>query len=194
MDLELDPLALMDSWLMARVRAGDLAAETELYQAHSSAAVRRAMQYGAQPADAEDYMHEAFVRVIRQLRKGKGPDRAFRPYLIAAVRNVAADAHRGQRGREVPSPDAVFATEPVTAAADPQEQVEVRSSVQHAMCGLPQRWKDILWRLDVEGQTPASIADEIGVTPQSISALAYRARKAFRLAYATAHLPEAVAS
>jgi RNA polymerase sigma factor (sigma-70 family) len=192
--MEINTLSLADAGLMNRVRRGDLAAESELYRMHAGAAVRRAMQFGAQPADAEDFMHEAFVRVIRQLRKGLGPDRAFRPYLIAALRNVAADAHRGQRGREVPIADGVLVGEAGAKGDDPQEQIAVRTSVQSAMCSLPPRWKDILWRLDVEGQTPASVASEIGVTAQSISALAYRARKAFRKAYDAEHLPDAVAS
>jgi RNA polymerase sigma factor (sigma-70 family) len=193
MDVDVHPLAGADGRLIARVRNGDVAAETELYRTHAGAAVRRAMQYGAQRADAEDFMHEAFVRVIRQLRKGKGPEHAFWPYLATAVRNAAADSHRGQRGREVPSSDAILGAEPANRSDDLQEQYEVRSSVQRVMCGLPPRWKDILWRLDVEGQTPASVADEMGVTPQSISALAYRARKAFRLAYEAAWPAEAVA-
>ncbi len=182
-----------DSRLMQRVRDGDLAAESELYRAHSDAAVRRAIQFGAQQADAEDFVHEAFVRVIRQLRKGKGPDHAFRPYLITAVRNVAADAHRGQRGREIPVSEYGLGAEIAMLTEDPQDQIELRDTVQLAMCDLPQRWKDILWRLDVEGQTPAAIAVEIGATAQAISALGYRARRAFRKAYDAMQVPEAVA-
>jgi RNA polymerase sigma factor (sigma-70 family) len=181
MSLDLD--LTHDRDLMDRVRRGDLGAESELYRLHAAVALRRAIQLGAQPADAEDFVHEAFVRVIRALRKGSGPEEVFRPYLIAAIRNVAADAHRGQRGRETPSTDALPRYEASVTTRDPQHEIEMRLQVQAAMRGLPQRWKDILWRLDVEGETPSSIAGASGVSPQSISALAYRARRAFRQAY-----------
>lgn len=184
-------LPVDDLPLMNRVRAGDAAAEAELYVLHRVAALRRAVQFGAQPADAEDYVHEAFVRVIRQLRKGGGPDGAFRPYLIAAVRNAAMDAHRGQRGRELPTAELPTALESSLQAADPQFDAEQRVCVRTAMQTLPQRWKDVLWLLDVEGHTPKTIAGATGVSAQSVSALAYRARRALRLAYENAVLATA---
>ena len=180
-----------DATLMDRVRGGDLAAEAALYRQHHAIAVRRAVQFGAQRADAEDFVQDAFVRVIRQLRKGGGPDNAFRPYLLAAVRNAAVDAHRGQRGRECPVADWPPATVIVAGGLDPQQEIEMRISVQAAMETLPQRWKDVLWSLDVEGRSPASVAGSSGVSAQSVSALAYRARRAFRQAYATVCLPSA---
>jgi RNA polymerase sigma factor (sigma-70 family) len=184
-------LPVDDLRLMNRVRAGDATAEAELYVLHRVAAVRRAVQFGAQPADAEDYVHEAFVRVIRQLRKGGGPDGAFRPYLIAAVRNAAMDAHRGQRGRESPTAELSTSLESLLQAVDPQYDAEQRVCVRTAMQSLPQRWKDVLWLIDVEGHTPKSIAGATGVSAQSVSALAYRARRALRRAYENALLPTA---
>jgi DNA-directed RNA polymerase specialized sigma24 family protein len=37
--------------------------------------------------------------------------------------------------------------------------------------------------MHVEGQSPSALAEELGATAQSVSALAYRARKALRCAY-----------
>ena len=185
------PAPTDDAALMDRVRAGDERAEAELYRQHRTAALRRAVQFGAQQADAEDFVHEAFMRVIRQLRKGRGPDGPFRPYLIAAVRNAAADAHRGQRGRELPVDDIAVTADGPARAVDPHHTLEVRSAVSAAMRSLPQRWKDVLWLLDVEGHTPTSIAGATGVSAQSVSALAYRARRALRHAYETTSLPSA---
>lgn len=175
-----------DATLMQRVREGDSDAEAALYRAHSDAAYRRAIQFGAQPADAEDYVQEAFFRVIRQLRNGKGPDQAFRAYLVTTVRNVATDAHRGQRGREAPGSGGPLDWDLQSLCPDPQEQIEVRHCVHAALRSLPPRWKEILWLLEVEGQTVASIALAVGSSAQSVSALAYRARKAFRQAYRAA--------
>ena len=40
---------------------------------------------------ADDIVAEAFARVLAAIRAGGGPDHAFRPYLLAAVRNLAND-------------------------------------------------------------------------------------------------------
>jgi RNA polymerase sigma factor (sigma-70 family) len=176
-----------DRALIRRVREGDSTAEHALYRLYVETALRRARQLGAQPADAEDYVAEAFLRVLRQLRHGGGPDGLFAPYLFAALRNLAADAHRGQRGRELPTDQIGSAIDVGAAALNPEDEVETRISVHAAMDGLPHRWRDVLWRMHVEGQSPTALADEIGVSPQSVSALAYRARKALRCNYERAN-------
>jgi len=43
------------------------------------------------PDVADDVVAEAFARVLAAIRAGGGPDHAFRPYLLAAVRNLAND-------------------------------------------------------------------------------------------------------
>src|SRR5262249_51259149 len=40
---------------------------------------------------ADDIVAEAFARVLAAIQAGGGPDHAFRPYLLAAVRNLAND-------------------------------------------------------------------------------------------------------
>lgn len=57
-------------------------------------------------------------------------------------------------------------------------------SVRTAMNGLPHRWRDVLWRMHVEGQSASAIAAELGASSQSVYALAHRALKALRCAYA----------
>jgi RNA polymerase sigma factor (sigma-70 family) len=172
-----------DRMLINRVRAGDQSAEHLLYRTYAAPALRRARQLGAQQADAEDYVAEAFLRVLRQLRQGGGPDGLFAPYLYAALRNLAADAHRGQRGRELPTDQIGTTIDLCTHRSDPEDEVATRMSVHEAMDELPYRWRDVLWRMHVEGQSPSALAEELGATPQSVSALAYRARKALRCAY-----------
>lgn len=176
-------IASSDEDLLARVRQGDPRAEHELYAMHAPFAVRRARQNGAQQADAEDFVAEAFFRVLRQLRLGGGPQTHFRSYLIAAVNNVAIDSRKGQPGREWATETLEDHTVYAASTRDPQELVEVRSAINDAMRELPARWRDILWRIDVEGTKPAVVAQECGASAQSIHALVYRARRALRAAY-----------
>lgn len=172
-----------DRALIDRARAGDSSAEHVLYLAYVDLAMRRARQLGAQPADAEDFVAEAFLRVFGQLRQGRGPDDLFAPYLLAALRNLAADAHRGQRGREMPTDQIGTTIDRCASTPDPEIEVENRIAVRAAMDGLPRRWRDVLWRVHVEGQSPSALAAESGATAQAVSALAYRARKALRCNY-----------
>lgn len=179
-----DPVPATDRVLIDRVRAGDRWAEQQLYRTYATPALRRARQLGAQPADAEDYVAEAFLRVLSQLRRGAGPADRFAPYLFTVLRNLAADSYRGQHGRELPT-DQIGAVVDVRASRpDPADVVEARMSVRAAMATLPPRWRDVLWRMHVEGRSPAALAAELGATPQSVSAAAFRARRAFRVAFA----------
>jgi RNA polymerase sigma factor (sigma-70 family) len=183
---ETDRLSGTDQDLTDRVRAGDRSAEQVLYRTYAAAALRRARQLGAQPADAEDHVAEAFLRVFGQLRRGRGPADRFAPYLFTILRNLAADSYRGQHGRELPTDQLGVSIDLRTNQAETADVVEARMSVRAAMAALPPRWREVLWRVHVEGQSPAALAAEFGGTPQAASAVAFRARRALRLAYASA--------
>jgi RNA polymerase sigma factor (sigma-70 family) len=171
--------AAQDLELLERARAGDAEAERALYVAHASSALRRARQAGAQPADAEDFVAEAFLRVFTQLRHGRGPTMHFRSYLLTTVARVAVDSRRGQAGREQAS-DLVPELAAAVGGNDPQDLVGTRLTVRAAMAHLPPRWRDVLWDVDVEGWSPAHVAAECGASAQSVHALVYRARRALR--------------
>jgi hypothetical protein len=48
----------------------------------------------------------------------------------------------------------------------------------------------VLWHTEVEEETPAEIAPLLGMRPNGVAALAYRAREGLRQAYLRAHLPD----
>src|SRR6478672_5924724 len=62
----------------------------ELYVEYAPAARRLALSM-VPPDAADDIVAEAFARVLAAIRRGGGPDHAFRGYLLAAVRNAAND-------------------------------------------------------------------------------------------------------
>jgi DNA-binding CsgD family transcriptional regulator len=63
-----------------------------------------------------------------------------------------------------------------------------RALVVQAFSGLSQRWRDVLIRTEIHGQSPTEIAQEIGMSPNGVSALAARAREGLRAAWLDAHL------
>ena len=57
---------------------------------------------------------------------------------------------------------------------------------------LPERWQTVLWHTEVEQESPAEVAPLLGLTPNGVAALAYRAREGLRQAYLQEHLANGV--
>src|SRR5579875_3150026 len=175
-----------DAELIAAARAGDGSAYGVLYERHRDAARRLAYHLTGRADDAEDAVAETFARVLAAIRRGSGPTEAFRPYLLAALRHVAADQRRGQRGQvpvaneDLPDPGQPF--------ADPALVSLERSLVTRAFRSLPERWSAVLWHTEVEQARPAEVALIFGLTPNAVSALSHRAREGLRQAYLQLHL------
>lgn len=177
---------LTDEALLARAGRGDDSAFGELYLRHRGAARFVAGQWTPTPADADDAVAEGFVRVFAALSR-MDPDRvSFRRYLLATVRNVAKDRLRKERRVHV-SDDIPEAPSPERAEAGALSAFE-RDTLAEALTGLPARWRTVLWLTEVEGLTPAAAAVQLGMTPNAVAALAYRARKRLRQTYLQAHL------
>lgn len=173
-----------DAELIARVRGGDLAAYGELFERHVEAARRLARQLMRGP-DVDDLVSEAFARTLIALQGGGGPDVAFRAYLLTSVRRIHVDRIRSTR-RVQPAED-MTAFDAGVAFHDPAVADFDNSAAARAFRSLPERWQLVLWHLEVEGQKPADVAPLLGMSPNSVSALAYRAREGLRQAFLTMH-------
>src|SRR5687767_6548434 len=82
-----------DGELIAAVRSGDTDAYGELFARHVDAG-RRLARSLTDPVAADDLVSEAFTKVLVVLQRGAGPDLAFRPYLLTAVRRLHVDGIR----------------------------------------------------------------------------------------------------
>lgn len=152
-----------------------------LLYAENLAAARR-LARSLVPADAaDDIVSEAFTRVLEASCAGRGPDGAFRPYLLAAVRNLARDWRAG-KAREVPAPPGPRAVR-VPGAGELAVRAEERRMVRRALGSLPPRWRAVLWQTEVEDRTPGELAAAAGMTPNAVAQLAFRARVGLALAW-----------
>ena len=175
--------------------AGSGRSYEELYVEYAPAA--RGLALSMVPPDvADDIVAEAFARVLAAIRAGGGPDHAFRPYLLAAVRNLANDwiaARRrvtviGDMGEEPGDRSApLISGFSRDAATEAEDRAEARLIVR-AFSRLPERWRTVLWHLEVEGKTPADVAPMFGLSGNGVSALAMRAREGLRQAYLQEHI------
>lgn len=180
-----DPASESDAALITAVRSGDTVAYGTLFERHRTAADRLSRQL-VSGAGADDLVSEAFLKVLGVLQRGGGPDEAFRAYLLTAVRRLHIDAIRSAKRER--STDDETELDRAVEFVDPAAMEFDRGAAGDAFRSLPERWQLVLWHLDVEGQSPADVAPLLGMAPNSVSALAYRAREGLRRAYLQQHL------
>src|SRR5581483_2502367 len=181
-----DASLVSEEELLDRAREGDRSAFGTLYLRHRDAARKVAGMCASSAADAEDAVAEGFARVFAALPRMAGRQIAFRPYLLTCVRNAATD--RLRRERRIDLRDQMPETPGTTQADDVALLGLERNLVGEALQALPARWRTVLWLTEVEGLSPAEVSRRIGIKPNAVAALAYRARKGLREAYLQAHL------
>jgi RNA polymerase sigma factor (sigma-70 family) len=186
-----------DAELIESVRGGQLDAYGSLYERHVSAAYNLARQLTRSSAEADDLVSEAFARVLDTLRAGRGPDSAFRAYLLTSLRHVAYDKTRKDRKVELTDDVTTVSGISTEKISEPFRDTAMagleRSLAAKAFARLPERWQAVLWHTEIEGQSPAEVAPLLGLTANGVSALAYRAREGLRQAYLQVHLAETTA-
>jgi RNA polymerase sigma factor (sigma-70 family) len=176
-----------DAELIALVRGGDVDAYGVLFERHRTSAIRLARTLTS-AGDADDLASDAFSSVLRVLLNGGGPDVAFRPYLLTAVRRRHIDSIRARK--RVQTTDEIDRFESGEPSADPVVSEFENEAAANAFRSLPERWQLVLWHMEVEDQKPAEIGVLLGMSANSISALAYRAREGLKQAYLQNHLAD----
>jgi len=176
-----------DAELIAAVRSGDDDATSELFRRHYGAALAFAQSLAGQSL-AADLVSESFARVLGFMRRGQGPDVAFRPYLLTAIRRAHVDHIRRTR-REVPVDDVEVASSrtPMVTTDGVQDRVEA-ATILRAFRSLPERWQAVLWHTAVENEPLQRVAEHLGMNANSVAALSFRAREGLRVAYLAEHL------
>jgi RNA polymerase sigma factor (sigma-70 family) len=183
--------AQSDAELITAVRGGDERAYATLWSRHESAAGRLARQIG-NPSNADDLVSEAFLRVLRALKAGNGPDGAFRPYLFSTLRRINIDNGRSYYTRVALTDDERdLDLDHSESAAEVLAGNDEGSAAWRAWSSLPDSTKTLLWHLIIEEETPAQIAPLIGTTPNGVSSRAVRAKERLRQAFLQQHLLDA---
>jgi RNA polymerase sigma factor (sigma-70 family) len=181
-----------DAAVLERVRRGDVRAYGVLYQRYVEAARGVARSLLRNATDADDVVSEVFASILSVILRGKGPREAFVAYLMVSVRNECQRTLR-RRGRDcllAESTEALLLAE-VGLEQDPFARHDETEVLQKALRSLPPRFREVLWRTEVAGQSNEEIAEVIGSTAQAVAAQATRARRALGGAYLRTHLDAA---
>ncbi len=158
-----------DAELISAVRGGDADAYGELFSRHVEAARRLGRQLVSGP-DVDDLVAEAFAKVFVVLRRGGGPDLAFRAYLLTAVRRLHVDRIRA--ASRLHTTDDLTPFDAGVPFRDTAVEGFENATAARAFASLPERWQLVLWHTEVEGQKPA----DVGAAARHERQLGVRAR------------------
>lgn len=173
-----------DADLVSRTREGDRSAYSELWRRYAGPARAAALSFTTS-FDPDDLVAEAFTRIYRAIINGGGPSTAFRAYLVRTVQNIAVSWSRRRAADPLDNMDEL--ADPKAGEVANAKAVD-RDLITKAFTMLPERWQEVLWYTEVDGRKPREIAPELGMTPNTVSALAYRAKEGLRQAWIQAHL------
>ncbi|MDA0174027.1 sigma-70 family RNA polymerase sigma factor, partial [Solirubrobacter taibaiensis] len=174
-----------DERLVALARAGHERAFEVIVQRYRGLLLRSARRY-LSDARAEDAVQQAFLAAWSALQRGDEV-RDLRPWLYRIVHNTALNALRasGYDYAELP--------EGLAMSVDEVERREDARDALSGLAALPQRQREALLRVAVEGRPQGEVARELGVSEGAVRQLVHRARLTLRAA-ATAVVPLPLAS
>lgn len=168
-----------DARLVVRAREGDRDAFESLVRRHLRAAHRVALSRTGDRHDADDVCQDAFVRALERIEDCRNPQ-SFRAWLLAIVRNCAADLTRhGRRSRGEPLQE-LGADEAARLAEEPVVDEGVGESLAAAIDELPERQRKVVLMHDYEGWSHREVADELGIAAGTSRYHLHEARKRLR--------------
>ena len=170
-----------ESTLIARVRAGDSAAERTLYDAHVDRVYRLAFRLAGDDALAQDFTQETFIRAFDRLGSFRG-EAAFSTWLHTITTTVVLNGLRKVkrlRQRETDIDDAQ-----AIGVRKPESEPDLKMRLTKAIDELPEGYRTVFVMHDVEGYTHEEIGAALGVETGTSKAQLSRARAKLRVALA----------
>jgi RNA polymerase sigma-70 factor, ECF subfamily len=164
-----------DEWtdLMRSANAGDNAAYHRLLKAVTPvlrAAARRGLARAGQPVDQSEDIVQDILIAVHLKRHTWDPNAAFAPWLFAIARNKLIDALR-RRGRRIfVNIDDFAETLPGAVAAETVPATQVTAHLN----GLPERQRDVLQSISVDGISIKDTAAKFAMTEGAVRVALHR--------------------
>src|SRR3954469_6406690 len=172
-----------DERLVVLARAGHERAFEAMIERYRGPLLRAARRYLPE-ARAEDALQQAYISAWGALQRGD-EIRDLRAWLYRIVHNTALNQLR------VAGYDYAELEDSLRGTDAPQEEMERRAVVRQTLTGLaalPDRQREALLQIAVEGRSQDEVARELGVSEGAVRQLVHRARMTLRAA-ATAVVP-----
>ena len=170
-----------DRQLVERIKAGDADAERELYDAHVDRVYRLAYRMTGDPALAQDFTQDAFVRAYAKLDGFRG-DSSLGTWLNTVTTSVVLNGLRKVKRfhqREADLDEARF-----EAGTKREAEPDLKERLTRAIDALPNGYRTVFVMHDVEGYTHEEIGRALGVKSGTSKAQLSRARAKLREALA----------
>jgi RNA polymerase sigma factor (sigma-70 family) len=177
-----------DARLAALARDGHERAYEAIVERYRRELLRHSQRVVSE-ARAEDVLQHALLAAWAALRRGDEV-RDLRPWLHRIVHNTSLNALRS--GRD----EYAELRESMQVGDAPEDEIERRAIVRdtlEALAALPERQREALLRVAVQGQSQEEVAEDFGLSHGAVRQLVHRARTTLRAA-ATAVTPLPVAS
>jgi RNA polymerase sigma factor (sigma-70 family) len=169
--------------LVRRAQAGDARARDELLRRCHATVYRWALVHTGDPDDADDVAQEVLVRLYTRLDRYAGRAR-FTTWLYQVTRNAAIGfGRRVASGLRLARNVARQSEAHWAAREDPVKRVQesqVRLIVTDLFRGLPARQREVFHLTEVEGLAASEIGERLGMSPVTVRAHLFRARRALR--------------
>jgi RNA polymerase sigma-70 factor, ECF subfamily len=178
-----------DVGLVARVRAGDVAAYDELVRKYERQIFRIAQHITQNREDAEDVMQDAFVKAFEKLDQFQGNSK-FYTWLVRIAVNESLMRLRKRRTGKMVSMDEDLQTDEGSVPRDfadwapnPEEnynQAELADILRKTIQGLPPGFRVVFVLRDVDGLSTEETAETLGLSIPAVKSRLLRARLQLR--------------
>lgn len=170
--------------LVELASSGDAGALTALIATVQPRVYRWALGFTADPDDADDVAQEAFVLMYRRLHQYSRQS-SFEGWLYQITRRVANQRQRtGRRRARLAALDEAR-RELHAYLTDPGARIDRERMIAIVMAHLellPPRQRELFDLVDLQGYTPAEVAELTGANPSTIRANLFKARATIRAA------------
>lgn len=143
---------------------------------------RVALSLTRNAADAEDLVQETLLCAYRGIGRFDGAHP--RAWLFTIMRNTEAKRHRRRRPQLLRNPDESGLPERTAAAFESPEEIlvgaEFDAVVAKCLAALPERHRQVIELVDIEGLSYAEAAEAIGVPIGTVMSRLHRARTRIR--------------
>ncbi|HTS78845.1 MAG TPA: RNA polymerase sigma factor [Bryobacteraceae bacterium] len=183
------PTGFDESALVARAKAGDAQAFTDLVNQYERKIYRLAKHITQNDEDAEDVLQEAFLKAYEHLGNFQGNSKFYTWIVRIAVNEALMKLRKRKGDRTVPLDEPVdtgeeMVTREIAVWDDNPEQRYSREEIQdildQAVEGLKPDFRTVFILRDIEELSTEETAEALGISVPAVKSRLLRARLALR--------------
>lgn len=169
----------IESKWIAQIRDGDAQAFESLFRSYCSKLVRFSYRFVHDADTAENIVQDVFVNIWTH-RASLDPQRNFRSYIYASVRNRALEDLRHQQVVQDAVADLKTLVPDVRTPEDEHHSRELAIAIQRAIDKLPERCRTIFVMSRTDRLTYREIAEVLDISVKTVETQMGRALQVLR--------------